>query len=81
MWFGIGILELVGMGIALVTTLLLVALHRRWWKWSLVVLLCCTAAACFTPADPVSTLLVGALLLISFVTGVFCAGSLRPLAT
>lgn len=50
---------------------------RRWnggiFRWGMTLAGCLTVAAALTPADPLSTMLGGAILMITFAAGVLAA--------
>ena len=77
MWFSIGVVEFGLIGSAAITTLLLRVFRLQLWPTCAVATGCLAVAACLTPADPVSTLLMA-------VVGVSCfeigkrTGSIEP---
>jgi Sec-independent protein secretion pathway component TatC len=74
MWFSVGILELGVVGVLLVTAAMLAAIRLSAWRWAMIGVACAIVAAILSPADPLSTILLGAVLLIFFVSGIRFAG-------
>lgn len=67
--FGIGIVELaLALSVGLVGAVMR-ALRLPQADWLLVAAACLLVAACLTPADPASTLIMGAVMLTCFVIG------------
>ena len=71
MWFSIGIGELGVVSVLLLVAAALALFHRAAWRWVLVGAACESVAAFLSPADPISTLLLGAVLFLFFAAGVF----------
>ena len=70
MWLNVGILELGIVGILMSAAAILAALRMRAWRWALIALACAIVATILSPADPVSTILLGAVLLLFFIGGI-----------
>ena len=70
MWFSIGISELGVVVVVLLVAAVLAVLHRPVWRWVLVGCMCSFVAALLSPADPISMLLLGAVLFLFFLGGV-----------
>lgn len=81
MWFNIGILELALIGGAAFGSLISLCMRNSAWKLAAVVALCLAMASILTPADPASTLLMGALLLMFFAGGFYFRASQARLTT
>ncbi len=71
MWFSIGIGELGVVGMLLLVAAALAVLHQPVWRWVLVGGACELVAAFLSPADPISTLMLGTVLFLFFTAGVF----------
>jgi len=69
MWFSVGILELGLVGVVLLTATILAVLRLRAWRWAMIGVACAIVAAIISPADPLSTILLGAVFFIFFVSG------------
>ena len=79
MHWGVGTGELAIIAIALPLAGILLLLRHRAWRWAGVALLSAMVATCLSPADPLSTLLLGSLLFVFFVGGArFGRLSVRP---
>lgn len=65
----IGVLELVTVALSLAISGLLWLLGSRRWLWGVTGTLCLAAAAVLTPADLLSTLLMGVPLFVAFLVG------------
>ncbi len=70
MWFNVGIVELGIVGVLLLAAAILGALRLRAWRWAIVGLACSIVATVLSPADPVSTVLLGAVLFLFFLGGI-----------
>jgi Sec-independent protein secretion pathway component TatC len=79
MWFSVGILELGIVGVLLLTAAMLAAFRLPAWRWAMIGVACTIVAAILSLADPLSTLLLGTVLLIFFVSGIRLGGR-RPVA-
>ena len=69
MWSSVSVIEVGMILVALVASAVLACLRQRSWRWSAVGLACVTVATLVTPADPLSTLVIGVALLLFFVGG------------
>jgi hypothetical protein len=79
MSFSVGILELGMVGVLLLTAAILAAFRLAAWRWAMIGVACAIVAVILSPADPLSTILLGAVLLIFFVSGIRFGGR-RPIA-
>jgi len=70
MWFSVGVLELGIVGVLLLAAAILGALRVRAWRWAMIALACAIVAAILSPADPVSTILLGAVFFLFFIGGI-----------
>ena len=70
MWVSVGIVELGVVGVLFLAAAILVALRVRAWRWAMLGLVCAIVAALLSPADPLSTILLGAVFFVFFVAGV-----------
>jgi Sec-independent protein secretion pathway component TatC len=70
MWFSIGIGELGVVGVLLLVVGALALFHLPAWRWMMIGCVSVFVAAVLSPADPVSTLLLGTVLFLFFTAGV-----------
>ena len=70
MWFSVGISELGVVGVFVLVAAILAVLRRPAWRWAMVGSVCLFVATIISPADPISTLLVGAVLFLFFMGGI-----------
>jgi Sec-independent protein secretion pathway component TatC len=80
MWISVGIVELALVVLTLMGAGILAVLGKSAWRWALALFACATAAAVLSPADPVSTILLGAVLFLFFASGVRFGKSRSPAA-
>ncbi len=81
MWFSVGMLELGMVGVLLLTVAMLAAIRLPAWRWAMIVVACTIVATILSPADPLSTILLGVVLLIFFVSGIWATVTLRRIGT
>lgn len=70
MWFSVGIFELGLVGVLFVVTTALAVLGVQAWRWTMIGLVCAIAATICTPADPLSTIILGAVFAMFFIGGI-----------
>ena len=70
MWFSVGSLESAIVGVLLLTAAIFRALRVQAWRWAMIGLACAIVAAVLSPADLVSTILLGAVLFLFFIGGI-----------
>ncbi len=81
MWLSVGIGELGVVAVLALTTAVLAALRLQVWRWATVGLACAIVATICSPADPISTVLLGAVFLLFFVGGLRVGGRRSVAAT
>jgi Sec-independent protein secretion pathway component TatC len=69
MWFNVGNNELGIVCLLALVAAVLALLRLHAWRWAMIGLVCATVAAIFSPADPVSTILLGTLFFLFFLGG------------
>ena len=69
MWFSIGLFEAGMICVALITAVALASVRQRTWRWAAVSFACISVATLLTPADPLSTIVIGLAFLLFFVGG------------
>jgi Sec-independent protein secretion pathway component TatC len=69
MWFNVGINELGIVCLLALVAAVLAVLRLQAWRWATIGLVCATVAAIFSPADPVSTILLGTVFFLFFLGG------------
>ena len=69
MWFSIGVIEVGMIVVALVAAACLFGLKQRSWSWAAAASACLLVAALVTPADPISTVILGSAFFVFFVGG------------
>jgi Sec-independent protein secretion pathway component TatC len=74
MWFNIGVVELGLVGVLFVFAGILGLFRSRFWRWPLVGAECAIAGAVFSPADPVSCVILAVVFLLFFAAGGRLAG-------
>ena len=70
MWFSVGVLELGIVGVLLLAAAVCGVLRMQAWRWAMVGFVCAIVAAVLSSADPVSTILLGAVFFVFFIGGI-----------
>ena len=73
MWYSVGIGELCVVGALAVVAGILAVLGFRAWRWALIGVACGGVATVLSPADPISTILLGTVFFLFFAGGTRCA--------
>lgn len=69
MGFEIGINEVILVALLGIVTTLLATLHQPAWRWGAVLTACASVSTVVTPADPLSSIVLGLLFFAFFVVG------------
>ena len=69
MWFSIGSIEAGMICVALIAAVALASVRQRSWRWASVLSAFISASTLLTPADPLSTIVIGVAFLLFFVGG------------
>ena len=70
MWFSVGTVELGVVGALVLVAVILAVLHPQVWRSAMIGPVCAVVAAIISPADPISTILLGAVFFLFFIGGI-----------